>query len=70
MKIADHIVDIGKYAGVNGGKIVVSGSYEDVVNCKESITGQYLSGERKIEVPQNRRVGNGEFLTIKGCKHK
>ncbi len=69
MRIADHIVDIGKYAGVNGGNVVVSGSYEDVVNCKDSITGQYLSGERKIEVPKSRRVGNGEMFTIKGCKH-
>ena len=69
MKIADYIVDIGKYAGINGGNIVVSGSYQDVMNCKESITGQYLSGERKIEVPKTRRIGNGEYLTIKGCKH-
>ena len=69
MKIADYIVDIGKYAGVNGGNIVVSGNYQDIVNCKESITGQYLSGERKIEVPKTRRAGNGEFLKIKGCKH-
>ena len=69
MKIADYIVDIGKYAGVNGGNIVVSGNFSDVVNCKESITGQYLSGEKRIEVPSSRRVGNGEYITIKGCKH-
>ncbi|MBE5736516.1 MAG: excinuclease ABC subunit UvrA [Clostridiales bacterium] len=69
MKIADCIVDIGKYAGVNGGNIVVCGTLDDVIKCEESLTGQYLSGVRKIEVPSTRREKcNGEIL-IKGCKH-
>lgn len=69
MRIADMIVDIGKYAGVNGGNVVVSGNLSDVINCKESLTGQYLSGERKIEVPKTRRSKNNGYITIKGCKH-
>ena len=69
MRAADYIVDIGKYAGVNGGNIVVSGSILDIMNCKESITGQYLSGERKISVPNTRREIKGEYITIKGCQH-
>ncbi len=68
MRIADHIVDIGKYAGVNGGNVVVSGNIDDVINCEESITGQYLSGKRKIEVPKLRRAPKGN-LVISGCKH-
>ena len=69
MRIADMIVDIGKYAGVNGGNIVVAGNLDDVMNCKESLTGQYLNGERKIEVPKKRREKNNGNITIKGCKH-
>lgn len=68
MRIADHIVDIGKYAGVNGGNVVVSGNINDVMNCEESITGQYLSGKRKIEVPKNRRQRKGSIV-ITGCRH-
>ncbi|MBE5738210.1 MAG: excinuclease ABC subunit UvrA [Clostridiales bacterium] len=68
MRIADHIVDIGKYAGVNGGNVVVSGNLQDVMNCEESITGQYLSGKRKIETPKTRRTKKGD-LVITGCKH-
>ena len=56
MRIADYIVDIGKYAGVNGGNVVASGKLQDIIDCKESITGQFLSGERKIEVPNHRRT--------------
>lgn len=69
MRIADMIVDIGKYAGVNGGNVVVSGKLSDVMACKESLTGQYLSGERKIEVPETRREKNRGYIKIKGCKH-
>jgi len=69
MKIADYIVDIGKYAGVYGGNIVVTGTIDDVVKCEESLTGQYLSGQRKIEVPKTRRTINNGYITIKGCKH-
>ena len=67
MQAADNIVDIGPYAGVKGGNIVVQGSLDDVKNTPESLTGQYLSGKRKIEVPKQRRAGNGEFLEIKNA---
>lgn len=69
MRIADVIVDIGKYAGVNGGNVVVCGSIDDVIKCEESLTGQYLSGERSIDVPSVRRDKDKGYLTIKGCKH-
>lgn len=69
MKEADYIVDIGPYAGVKGGKIVAAGSIEDIKNCPESLTGQYLSGKKKILVPKSRREGNGEYLEIKNA-HK
>jgi len=69
MKIADFIVDIGKYAGVNGGNVVVSGNIQDVVACGESLTGQYLSGARSISVPELRRKIENGYITIKGCKH-
>ena len=67
MYAADHIVDIGPGAGIYGGKLVVQGTVEDVKACKESITGQYLSGVRRIEVPKNRRPGNGLSLQIIGA---
>ena len=64
IRAADYIVDIGPYAGVNGGKLVAEGTLQDIMNCPESITGQYLSGKRKIEIPSKRRKGNGGFLTV------
>ncbi|MBZ4204281.1 excinuclease ABC subunit UvrA [Mycoplasma tauri] len=64
---ADHIVDIGIYAGVNGGEIVAQGSLEDIKKCDKSITGNYLSGKRKIEIPSFRRSGNGKVLSINGA---
>lgn len=67
MYAADHIVDIGPEAGVNGGELVAQGTIEDIMNCPESVTGQYLSGKKKIEVPETRRKGNGKFLEIKGA---
>ena len=67
MYAADHIVDIGPEAGVNGGELVAQGTVEDIMKCPESITGQYLSGKKKIEVPETRRKGNGKFLEIKGA---
>ncbi len=67
MLAADHIVDIGPGAGIHGGNVVAEGTVEDIRNCPESITGQYLSGERKIPVPQKRREGNGNFITILGA---
>ncbi len=64
MKVADYIVDIGPYAGTKGGNIVAAGSLDDIKNTPESLTGQYLSGKRKIEVPKKRREGNKEFLQV------
>ncbi len=67
MFAADHIVDIGPGAGVNGGEVVFSGTVEQMLKCRKSITGQYLSGKKKIPLPEKRREGNGNFLTIKGA---
>lgn len=68
MRAADHIVDVGPGAGVHGGEIVCSGTVKEIMSCKNSITGQYLSGKRKIEMPEKRRKGNGNKLSIKGAK--
>ncbi|UTW25832.1 excinuclease ABC subunit UvrA [Mycoplasmopsis bovis] len=67
IKSADYIVDIGPYAGVHGGKIVAQGTLEDIKNCEESLTGNYLSGKRKILTPSFRRSGNGKTLIINGA---
>ncbi|MCE6091119.1 excinuclease ABC subunit UvrA [Mycoplasmopsis agalactiae] len=67
IRSADYIVDIGPYAGVHGGKVVVQGSLDDIKNCEESLTGNYLSGKRKIDVPSFRRSGNGKVLVINGA---
>ena len=67
MRSADYIVDVGPGAGVHGGEIVCAGTLQDIINCKQSITGQYLSGEKSIPVPSKRRSGNGNFLTVKGA---
>ncbi len=67
MRAADYIVDIGPGAGVHGGEVICAGSVDDIIDCKESITGMYLSGKRKIPVPEKRRAGNGNFLTVKGA---
>ena len=67
MYAADHIVDIGPEAGINGGELVAQGTVEDIINCPRSITGQYLSGKRKIEVPAKRRKGNGKKIEIIGA---
>ena len=67
MRKADHIIDIGPGAGVHGGEIVAEGTIDDIIKNEKSITGQYLSGERSIPVPEKRRKGNGNFLTIKGA---
>ncbi len=69
MQSADYIVDIGPGAGIHGGNVIFSGSYDDILKCDDSITGQYLSGKKKIDVPQNRREGNGKSLKIIGAKH-
>ena len=67
MRAADYIVDVGPGAGSHGGEIVASGSLEDILNAPRSLTGQYLSGEKKIPVPATRRAGNGQFLTVEGA---
>ncbi len=67
MREADYIVDIGPGAGVHGGKVIYSGPVKGIMKCKESITGQYLSGKKKVEIPETRRPGNGKFLEIVGA---
>lgn len=64
----DHIIDLGPGAGIHGGSIVAQGSPEEIKNHPDSLTGKYLSGRLKIEVPKTRRKGNGNFLVIKGAK--
>ena len=68
MRAADYIVDVGPGAGIHGGNIVCTGTAEDIMNCKESITGQYLGGRKKIPVPAKRRKGNGKSLKIIGAR--
>ncbi|MEG3029492.1 MAG: excinuclease ABC subunit UvrA [Oscillospiraceae bacterium] len=65
---ADYIVDIGPGAGEHGGTVVAQGTLEDIENCENSITGQYLSGKKVIEIPKKTRDGNGKFLEIIGAK--
>ena len=67
MRAADYIVDVGPGAGSHGGQIVATGSIEDIIKEPKSLTGQYLSGFKKIPVPSNRRSGNGKHLTIQGA---
>ncbi len=67
MENADYVVDIGPRAGVHGGELVCSGKVEDIKKCARSITGQYLSGKKAIDVPKSRRAGNGKCLTIIGA---
>ncbi len=64
---ADHIVDIGPAAGINGGEIIAQGSVDDIIAAKRSITGKYLSGEKFIPVPEKIREGNGHFLHVKNA---
>ena len=68
MRAADFIVDVGPYAGIHGGEIICAGTVDDIMNCERSITGAYLSGRRKIPVPEARRAGNGNFLTVRGAR--
>lgn len=67
MMESDWIVDIGPGAGLNGGEVIVSGPLEEVMACEASITGQYLSGKKKIPVPKKRRKGNGKYLEVMGA---
>ena len=68
IRSADYIVDIGPGAGVHGGQIIAQGTLSDIENCEESITGQYLSGRKVIEIPEKTREGNGKSIKIIGAK--
>ena len=68
IRAADYIVDVGPGAGVHGGQIMAQGTLQDIMNAPDSITGQYLSGKRRIAVPAQRRAGNGNFLRVFGCR--
>ena len=68
MKEADFIVDIGPRAGEHGGQIIAAGTVDEIMACKESITGQYLTGEKEVKIPEVRREGNGSFITVVGAK--
>ncbi len=67
MRAADWIVDVGPGAGIHGGEIIYSGDAAGILNCEKSLTGLYLSGKRQIPVPQKRREGNGNTLTLRGA---
>ncbi len=67
MRAADFLVDIGPGAGIHGGEVVAAGTVEDVIKCEESITGQYLSGRRKIAVPKERRKCDRRYITVYGA---
>ena len=68
LRVADYIVDLGPMAGIHGGNITALGSPSEVAKVKESLTGQYLAGILKMEIPRERRKGNGKFITVKNAK--
>ncbi len=68
MRAADHIVDIGPGAGIHGGEVIFNGTPEELMECEKSLTGQYLGGKKKIEIPSERRKGNGNVLEIIGAE--
>ena len=68
MRAADYLIDIGPGAGAHGGQVVACGTPQEVMANPNSLTGQYLSGKKKIEVPKERRKGNGNFLTVRGAQ--
>ena len=68
IRAADHVIDLGPGAGEDGGRMIVAGTLEDVAACPESITGQYVSGRRRIPVPSSRRPGNGKAIVIQGAR--
>ena len=68
MREADYIVDIGPGAGEHGGQIVASGTLDEIMSNENSLTGKYLTGAKKVELPEERRKGNGNFITVKGAK--
>ena len=67
MRAADHVIDIGPGAGINGGRVVCAGTVDEICACPESVTGQYLSGKKHIPVPTTRRKGNGHELVVRGA---
>jgi excinuclease ABC subunit A len=68
MRTADYIIDMGPRAGEHGGRVIATGTMQDIMDCKESLTGQYLSGAKEIPMPAKRRKGNGAALVIKGAR--
>lgn len=68
MRAADYLIDIGRGAGVNGGNVVAAGTPQQVMKSKDSLTAQYLTGKRRIDVPKKRRSGNGRSITITGAR--
>ncbi|EOU1714778.1 excinuclease ABC subunit UvrA [Clostridium perfringens] len=68
MREADYIVDIGPGAGEHGGEIVAKGTLDEIMSNENSLTGKYLTGAKKVELPEKRRKGNGNFITVKGAK--
>ena len=68
MREADYIVDIGPGAGEHGGEIVAKGTLDEIMGNENSLTGKYLTGAKKVELPEERRKGNGNFITVKGAK--
>ncbi|MCE1246923.1 MAG: excinuclease ABC subunit UvrA [Firmicutes bacterium] len=69
IRTSDHIVDIGPGAGVHGGEVVFQGSPKDILHCKQSLTGRYLSGDLKVSEDRERRKPNGKYITVKGATH-
>lgn len=67
IRSADYVIDIGPGAGIHGGKVVFSGTVDELKNCKDSLTSDYLTGRRSIPVPEKTRKGNGAFITVKGA---
>jgi excinuclease ABC subunit A len=68
IRAADFIADLGPGAGEHGGEVVVAGTFEDIINCEQSITGQYLKGARRVPMPKIRRPGRGQSIVIKGAR--
>ncbi|MEG2199388.1 MAG: excinuclease ABC subunit UvrA, partial [Anaerovorax sp.] len=68
MYASDNIIDMGPGAGVHGGEIIAQGNVEEIKRCKESVTGQYLTGEKKIALPEKRRKGNGKSIRVMGAR--
>src|SRR5215475_4892848 len=68
IRAADHIVEMGPGPGVHGGRVVVQGTIDEILACKASPTGQFLSGRRSIALPKQRRAGIGKSLTVRGAR--